>query len=45
MWLIREVPIRYRERMCRSTNISRFSDGFLLLRMCRVAAAKLFFLG
>jgi len=40
-----EVPIRYRERVYGSTNISRFSDGFLLLRMCRVAAAKLFFLG
>jgi hypothetical protein len=40
-----EVPIRYRERVYGATTISRFSDGVLLLRMCRVAAAKLFFLG
>jgi SAM-dependent methyltransferase len=39
-----EVPIRYRERVYGKTNISRFSDGLLLLRMCRVAAARLFFL-
>jgi ubiquinone/menaquinone biosynthesis C-methylase UbiE len=40
-----EVPVRYRQRVYGSTNISRFSDGFLLLRMCRVAAAKLYFVG
>ena len=39
-----EIPVRYRERVYGSTNISRFSDGLLLLRMCRVAALRLFFL-
>jgi hypothetical protein len=39
-----EIPVRYRERVYGSTNISRFRDGLLLLRMCRVAASKLFFL-
>ncbi|OFW06467.1 MAG: hypothetical protein A3I61_19825 [Acidobacteria bacterium RIFCSPLOWO2_02_FULL_68_18] len=38
-----EVPIRYRQRTYGSTNISRFSDGWLLLRMCGLAARKLFF--
>jgi len=40
---IAEVPIRYRQRTYGSTNISRFADGALLLRMCAKAAAKLFF--
>jgi hypothetical protein len=39
-----EIPIRYRERTYGSTNISRFSDGWLLLRMSAKAAAKLFFI-
>lgn len=38
-----EIPIRYRERVYGETNISRFSDGLLLLRMSAVAAAKLYF--
>ncbi len=39
-----EVPIRYRQRTYGSTNISRFSDGWLLLRMSAKAAVKLFFI-
>ena len=42
---ITDLPIRYRERTYGSTNIRRFADGALLLRMCRKAAAKLFFVG
>jgi SAM-dependent methyltransferase len=38
-----DIPVRYRERVYGSTNINRFADGSLLLRMCRKAAAKLFF--
>jgi SAM-dependent methyltransferase len=38
-----DIPIRYRERVYGSTNINRFADGSLLLRMCAKAAAKLFF--
>lgn len=40
-----DIPIRYRQRVYGSTNINRFADGSLLLRMCRKAAAKLFFIG
>jgi ubiquinone/menaquinone biosynthesis C-methylase UbiE len=40
---ITEVPIRYRQRSYGTTNISRFADGWLLLRMSAKAAAKLFF--
>ncbi|PWU00312.1 MAG: glycosyl transferase [Terriglobia bacterium] len=40
-----EIPVRYRQRMYGTTNINRFRDGFLLLRMCRVAANKLYFVG
>ena len=40
-----EIPVRYRQRVYGTTNISRFSDGLLLLRMCRVAAKKLYFVG
>jgi SAM-dependent methyltransferase len=36
-----EVPVRYRERTYGVTNISRFRHGWLLLRMCGVAFAKL----
>jgi SAM-dependent methyltransferase len=40
-----DIPVRYRQRTYGSTNIHRFADGRLLLRMCRKAAAKLFFIG
>ena len=39
-----EIPIRYRQRTYGATNINRFADGWLLLRMCAKAAAKLFFI-
>jgi len=39
-----EMPIRYRQRTYGNTNISRFADGWLLLRMSAKAAAKLFFI-
>ncbi|HXJ95537.1 MAG TPA: glycosyltransferase [Terriglobia bacterium] len=39
-----EMPIRYRQRTYGATNISRFADGWLLLRMSARAAAKLFFI-
>ena len=39
-----EIPVRYRQRTYGSTNISRFADGWLLLRMSAKAAAKLFFI-
>jgi ubiquinone/menaquinone biosynthesis C-methylase UbiE len=38
-----EVPIRYRERNYGATNISRFADGWLLLRMSALAARRLYF--
>ena len=38
-----EIPIRYRQRIYGSTNISRFADGWLLLRMSAKAAWKLYF--
>jgi SAM-dependent methyltransferase len=38
-----EVPIRYRERTYGSSNIRRWRHGWLLLRMCVVAAARLKF--
>jgi ubiquinone/menaquinone biosynthesis C-methylase UbiE len=42
---IAEIPIRYRQRVYGSTNINRFADGWLLLRMSAKAATKLFFVG
>jgi ubiquinone/menaquinone biosynthesis C-methylase UbiE len=39
-----EVPIRYRQRTYGTTNISRFTHGWLLLKMCFVAARKLVFI-
>jgi ubiquinone/menaquinone biosynthesis C-methylase UbiE len=39
-----DLPIRYGERTYGTTNISRFSDGALLLRMCAYAAKKLKFI-
>ncbi|MCK5467394.1 MAG: glycosyltransferase family 2 protein, partial [Cyclobacteriaceae bacterium] len=38
-----DLPIRYRERVYGDTNISRFSHGFLLLRMVGYAARKIKF--
>ena len=38
-----EVPVRYRERVYGSTNISRFRHGLLLLRMSLLAALKIRF--
>lgn len=40
---IADVPIRYRERTYGSTNINRWSHGWLLLRMVIFAARKLKF--
>ncbi|NLO92275.1 MAG: glycosyltransferase [Elusimicrobia bacterium] len=40
---IREMPVRYRSRAYGDTKISRFSHGWLLLKMCVVAARKLKF--
>jgi SAM-dependent methyltransferase len=42
---ITDIPVRYRQRVYGSTNINRFADGSLLLRMCSKAAVKLFFIG
>jgi SAM-dependent methyltransferase len=39
-----EVPIRYRERTYGSTNISRFTHGLILLRMCAFASRKIKFI-
>lgn len=39
-----EIPVRYRRRIYGETNISRFSDGLLLLRMSARAAAELYFI-
>ncbi|MFA6149534.1 MAG: bifunctional class I SAM-dependent methyltransferase/glycosyltransferase family 2 protein [bacterium] len=38
-----EIPIRYRERTYGSTQISRFSHGWLLLRMCLFALRRIKF--
>lgn len=38
-----DLPIKYRERTYGETNISRFSGGWLLLRMSAFAAAKIKF--
>ena len=38
-----DLPIRYRERKYGDTNISRFSHGFLLMRMVAYAARKIKF--
>jgi SAM-dependent methyltransferase len=39
-----EAPIRYRQRTYGTTNISRFTHGWLLLRMSAYAARKLLFI-
>lgn len=38
-----EIPIRYGDRKYGTTNINRFRDGFLLLRMCIFALRKIKF--
>jgi len=40
---IMELPIRYRSRTYGETNIQRFRDGLLLLRMSLLAARELKF--
>lgn len=39
-----EVPVRYKERRYGKTNISRFTHGWLLLKMILIAAKKLKFI-
>lgn len=39
-----EVPVRYQERTYGSSNISHVKEGFVLLKMCLVAAKKLRFI-
>lgn len=41
---IAEIPVRYRERIYGETNISRFTHGWLLLKMSARAATKLLFI-
>ncbi len=38
---ITDIPIRYRAREYGSTNISRFSHGFLLLKMVLIGLLKI----
>ena len=38
-----EIPTRYRQHVYGETNINRFADGLLLLRMCALAASRLYF--
>ncbi len=40
---IMEIPVRYKSRVYGETNISRFRDGMLLLRMTALAARKIKF--
>lgn len=42
---IRDLPVHYKERTYGETNISRFSHGWLLIRMSNVAARRLKFIG
>jgi ubiquinone/menaquinone biosynthesis C-methylase UbiE len=39
-----EIPVRYKQRMYGSTQISRFKHGILLFRMCFFAARKIKFM-
>ena len=39
-----EVPVRYRQRTYGTTNISRFTHGWLLVQMCVYAGRKLLFI-
>ena len=41
--MLQNVPIRYRERTDGTTNLQRWSHGWLLLRMVLFAARKLKF--
>ena len=41
---IADVPVHYKERVYGETNISRFSHGWLLLKMCAFAARKIKFI-
>ena len=41
---IKEIPIRYGERVYGATNISRFAHGWLLLRMSFIAMKKIKFI-
>lgn len=41
---IRDIPVRYQSRTYGETQISRWRDGWLLIRMCAFAARKLKFL-
>jgi hypothetical protein len=40
-----EVPIRYRERICKTTNISGWKHGWLLLRMFFFGLRRIEFIG
>jgi glycosyltransferase involved in cell wall biosynthesis len=40
---IRDIPVRYRARVYGDTNISRFRDGLILLRMCWFGLRRLRF--
>ena len=42
---IRDIPVHYKERRYGTTNISRFRHGVLLLRMSRLAATRIKFIG
>lgn len=42
---IEEIPIRYKGRTYGETQIRRFRDGWLLVKMCVFAARKLRFVG
>jgi hypothetical protein len=39
-----ELPVRYKNRQYGSTQIRRFRDGFLLIRMCFFAMKKIKFI-
>ena len=41
---IADVPVHYKERAYGDTNISRFSHGWLLIKMCAFAARKIKFI-
>lgn len=41
---MQEIPIHYKDRTYGETNINRFRDGWLLIRMCAFAAKKLYFI-
>lgn len=43
--LIRDLPVRYQERVYGDTNINRWRDGCILLRMVLFAARRIKFIG